>query len=565
MAKFFVKSLFQFPNLAERVLCRNAFFAAKSKWAASALFLLCGLFIFGDAAKAQQQSSDSATRPAATIHKISIEAHDIFDPEERVPLAGLVNFLHIRTRKNVIRRELLFRRQQPFDQALVNESERNLRALGIFADVDILTDATEPDSLQVVVHTRDKWSTKLNTTYKLVGGVHFWGISLIEDNLAGQGKTIDLGYNHSSDRIFRQVLCRDPRLLGSRFAGNFKVQNNSDFDALELTFSRPFFAWNTRWGFGLAYENTNGVYRQFQDGELIAAPRLDENAFQMIVNLYRGETTKRHFMLGVSLDKSQVGESRRENNLVGVGFGVLRRRYHELRNVDAYERTEDVPSGMLAEVVFGMNVKRDWRRLGDPYFLSRFKLASATPHGAGYSFSAMLQTFYTGRRFRDSLFESEAKAFRSFGRHVLVGRIGFARLANFTVARQLVLGDDKGLRGYPLRARTGSKLFLLNLEDRIATDLKLLVFRFGLTAFADVGHVWEAGEPVRPEDLQASLGLGLRIGNARFTGAINRLDLAYNLAEKAWRVSISVGSYFSAYTPLDFFSDFQTRRLRANL
>ena len=95
--------------------------------------------------------------------------------------------------------------------------------------------------------------------------------------------------------------------------------------------------------------------------------------------------------------------------------------------------------------------------------------------------------------------------------------------------------------------------------------MKVLVFRLGLTAFADFGQVWETHEPVRLNNLNAAIGLGLRVGNARFTGAINRLDCAYNLSERKWRISVSIGSYFSAYGKLDFLSDFQTNRLRADL
>lgn len=523
------------------------------------ILLFCWIFVVANMAFAQQDEVPSETS-TAIVRNIRIDARDIFDPDERVPLAGLINFIHIRTQKKVIRRELLFQHQNALDLSLIAESERNLRALGIFTDVNIVTRKAASDSLQ----TRDKWTTKLNTTYRLVGGVHFWGVSLVEDNVFGLGKTIDIGYNHSSDRILRQVLYRDPRLLGSRFGGNVKAQNNSDFDTFEMSLSRPFFAWNTRWGFGLAFENTKGVYRQFRDGELVAAPRLDENALQMIFNLYRGDKLKRHLMFGYNRERSRVGDQRRQLNFFGIGFGVMGRQFQEMHNIDVYERTEDVPSGMVAEIALGANVGSGGRSWKETYLLGRFQYGHAD-YSSGYSFGTMLQTFYNGQHFRDEFSEGEARAFRKFGRHLLVGRVRFERLAHFSVARQLRLGDENGLRGYPLRARTGSKLLLFNFEDRVATNLKVLVFRLGLTAFADFGQVWETHEPVRLNNLNAAIGLGLRVGNARFTGAINRLDCAYNLSERKWRISVSIGSYFSAYGKLDFLSDFQTNRLRADL
>jgi outer membrane protein assembly factor BamA len=518
-----------------------------------------------NAAAFQDSTQNVLSEPAPGIHKIQIDAREIFDEKEKVPFAGLVNFLHVRTKKHVIRQELLFHRGDKFDRQLVDETERNLRALGIFTDVEITAHPSPNDSVALLVTTRDKWTTRLHTSYKVVGGVHFFGVSLIEDNLLGLGKTIDLGYNQSTDRILRQILYKDRRLFGTRFASHIKAQNNSDFDAFVFTFSRPFFAWNARWGFGFGYESTTGVYRQFQDGELIAQPRLNEKSGQLVLNLYRGQKTKRHLMFGLNIEKSEIGANTREINLIGFGLGWMRRSFHKLRNIDVYGRTEDVPSGVLSEFAFGLNYNRKKRTLDDPYFLYRFRLANATPGELKFSLSASFQTFYDRRRLRDTFWQSEFKAFKIFGRHVLVSRVQFTRISNFSVEKQLRLGDENGLRGFKLRGRTGTKMLLLNFEDRIYTNLKLLVFRLGLTAFVDVGNAWEEHERVRLNDLKASFGLGLRIGNARFTGAINRIDFAYNTFEKKWRVSVSIGSYFSAYTRLDFLSDFQTNRLRADL
>ncbi|MFQ5628294.1 MAG: POTRA domain-containing protein, partial [bacterium] len=321
------------------------------------------------AAPFQSAIENDHTKSPPTIKHIKIDARDIFDKEENIPLSGVVNFLHIRTKKHVIRREFLFHLDDKYDHELVDETERNLRDLGIFTDVEITTNNANDDSVSLIVTTRDKWSTNINTSYKVVGGVHFFGVSLIEDNLLGFGKTIDLGYNQSTDRILRQVLYKDRRLFGTRFASHIKAQNNSDFDAFEFTFSRPFFAWNTRWGIGLGFENTAGVSRQFQNGELIAEPRMKERAGQVVFNLYRGDKTKRHFMFGANIEKSEIGDNSREINLIGFGLGWMRRSYQKLRNIDVFEQTEDVPSGLLSEFAFGMNYNRDKKQLDDPYFL----------------------------------------------------------------------------------------------------------------------------------------------------------------------------------------------------
>ena len=86
-----------------------------------------------------QATVDSAPvpDPDLVIRGIQLQPRDIFDPNERGWLARMANRLHFQTRRAVIRRELLFRVGQPYDSALVAESERNLRSLGVFRKVQI--------------------------------------------------------------------------------------------------------------------------------------------------------------------------------------------------------------------------------------------------------------------------------------------------------------------------------------------------------------------------------------------------------------------------------------------
>ena len=78
------------------------------------------------------------------IRAVRLDRRDIFDPNERHWLARLANALHIQTRAPTIRRELLFRAGEPYDSAREAESERNLRALGVFRRVSIDSVRTDP-------------------------------------------------------------------------------------------------------------------------------------------------------------------------------------------------------------------------------------------------------------------------------------------------------------------------------------------------------------------------------------------------------------------------------------
>ncbi len=72
--------------------------------------------------------------PQQTVDTIVVDNRNIFDHANDGPgfVARLANALHVRTRASVIRRTLLVSPGQLYDSARVAESERALRALGVF-------------------------------------------------------------------------------------------------------------------------------------------------------------------------------------------------------------------------------------------------------------------------------------------------------------------------------------------------------------------------------------------------------------------------------------------------
>mgnify|MGYP003291064528 CR=1 FL=1 len=133
------------------------------------LVLLAALFLPFRLSAQGTAVPDSSADPALVIRGIQLQRRDIFDPDERSWFARLANKLHAQTRPAVIRRELLFRVGQPYDSALVAESERNLRALGLFRHVKIDSVRT-PTGLMLRVVTKDGWTTEADWRFRSTGG-----------------------------------------------------------------------------------------------------------------------------------------------------------------------------------------------------------------------------------------------------------------------------------------------------------------------------------------------------------------------------------------------------------
>ena len=98
--------------------------------------------------------------------------------------------------------------------------------------------------------------------------------------------------------------------------------------------------------------------------------------------------------------------------------------------------------------------------------------------------------------------------------------------------RQLLLGGDNGLRGYPLRYQAGTSRALLTVEERYYTDwYPFHLFYVGAAAFFDVGRTW--GTDVTGAESAGWLrdvGIGLRLGSSRSSfGNVIHIDLAFPL------------------------------------
>jgi len=96
--------------------------------------------------------------------------------------------------------------------------------------------------------------------------------------------------------------------------------------------------------------------------------------------------------------------------------------------------------------------------------------------------------------------------------------------------RQVLLGGDNGLRGYPLRFADGTSSALIMLEHRLFTAWEpLRICRVGGALFFDAGRTWGATGGTESGWLK-DIGVGLRLGNSRSSrGNVIHVDFALPL------------------------------------
>lgn len=508
-----------------------------------------------------QTSADTGSipDPGLIIRGVQLQRSDIFDPNERSWFARMANSLHVRTRPAVIRRELLFRPGQPYDSASVAESERNLRAMGIFRRVQIDTLRT-PEGLMLRVLTKDGWSTQADWRFRSTGGQVAFTIGLVENNLLGTASAAAVRYRKDPDRSSVTVSFRRPRLFAGAIGLGMIYENRSDGRVAGAAVERPFFALTSRNAFRFEAENRDERVLRFRDGLDLASDTLSRR-----YTLVRGAaawalhaSTAGYLRAGVVAqvrrddfqpERSSEPFPRQVTGAVGPYLVWNRARFLVTRGYAGFAREEDVDLGATLRVglvaapkVFG------YERNGIGPEM-RGRVGARLPGGFAY-LEALASGLYTSAGLDSGLVQVAATTVLQPGpRHVAVFHAEAGWRKNPVPGEEFDLGLGTGPRAFGSHAFTGDRSVFITAEYRytLVDDLFNMV-GLGIAGFVDHGGAWYAGSPRR---LGWDAGIGLRVGASRasVTDAL-RFDLARRFANDVgtagWVLTVGKGFAFGS-------------------
>ena len=482
-------------------------------------------------------------RAPPVIGVVEILSREVFD--ERVDGLSapfrLGNTVHVRTRDRVVARELLFATGDPLDQELVEQTERNLRALPFLRDarieiteVDVDQDG-HPDRVDVRVTTWDRWSLAPRFDLSQVEDHTIWEIGASEKNLFGWGKAVTVSHRVNLDRTTDQVVYEDHQFFGSRVGLTAAMANLSDGHEQFLLLDRGHLSLQDPWAVSLGGGGFSRTDPLFEGGEEIS--RLRHRAQWGDVEVGRAIRRRGDHALRVHgayrWRDEDVGDDRRDFGIAEIGLRSVSHRFVRLTHVNQFERTEDINLGALSYVTLGLSSPALGGQAGQIAILS-------TGYGRGIPLGeqhfVLADVSFQGRHerggWRNALTQVGGRYLRKHAlRHALVGRAQYRQGHNLDPEIQLLLGAETGLRGYSVRQFAGDRSFLLSMEERwfLADDIGQ-VLSLGAAAFIDSGFVWPVGAPFNLGDLKTGIGVSLLIGSNRLSsrGGV-RVDLGYGL------------------------------------
>ncbi len=494
------------------------------------------------------------TRPA--ISSVEIRPTDVFSDEEAAQkffLYRFANALHVKTKPSFIESQLLFKPGDALRPEILAETERNLRAFGLFRKVSVRAEGT-----RVVVETADAWTLLLRGSFSNKGGVTEYSIGAEEYNLLGLGMQFGFGFEQEADRTSRSVFFADPNLFAPHALFRVDASDLSDGQRFSIAYGRPFYALEVPWALNGAVNRSDFDTKLYAGGDEAASwakrrrfARLDGGV------LGRGDATEADRVLA-SVEWNEVrlrpgsgppppdtpASNRRFLYLSG-GFEHVGSEWITRRQVDRLERDEDFNLATTLRVEAGISPGFDERSVSGRVVGS---LATGTVIPRGFSlFSATGETRLESG-FQNALLGADARGYVQTGPWTFVGRVGTLVGWNLDPENQIPLDGVTGVRGYRLHAVEGNRRLVGNAEARLFLVPEIWsLLSFGLAAFGDVGWSWGA-----PDGFWhlADAGLGLRIGITRASkNNLVRIDVARVLhpdpmGRTGWLVSFSSGQAF---------------------
>jgi outer membrane protein assembly factor BamA len=502
----------------------------------------------GQAAAQQLPSFAELEAAGARVGEIRVIPEDMFDledPEENGWFYRLANKLHINSRREVIRRQLLFDSGQPVSLRLIEESERILRGNHYLYDVAIRPIAYRDGVVDIEVKTRDTWSLDVSISASREGGENKGGLSLKEENLLGTGISVGISYSRDVDRSGTTFDLADRNLFGSRGTVAYSYTDYDDGGAQSFSLQRPFYALDARWAAGMSASESNGVDSLYNAGIAVSGYRHLRNAAEVFGGLSAGLVNgwTRRYSAGLLyqsdvylLEPGQAPPERLPADLDLAGpfmrFELVEDAFRKDVNLNLIGRVEDFAMGTQARVQLGRalvglgSTRNAWlyeASLGNGFDITKDSFLLTSVHTSGrYAEEGENQGVGVSARY----YHREGR------RLVYYAAFSADAVHNPDIPGPLQIGGDNGLRGYPLRYQAGEQRVLATLEARAYTDwYPLRLFRVGGAVFYDVGRAWkgENQNTVNGGWLN-DVGFGLRLLSARTSkGNVLHADFAFPL------------------------------------
>jgi hypothetical protein len=494
----------------------------------------------------QKQTDPNLKYSCRTIRKIQITVYDPFGysmndttRKEINPWQKIGNKYHVSSHHKIIRNLLLFKKNDPVDILVINESERLLRETNYISDarIFIIPVSDNSDSVDIQVTVQDRWTL----TAPVTGGTTGGSVTLRERNILGWGQQ------------YAQFMSYDLPTGNYQYSGNYAIGNirhtyisssvsylvNRDLTQTGFSFDRPFYSALAKWAGGIASTKTWGTYKytdaveqtvknahlDYLTSDVWVAKNMNTGTGKKInrknsniVVALRYVDTRFQSRPAFTIDTAKTNLNS-SLYLGSIGFSL--RKYYKDQYIYRFGYNEDVPEGLIVQYLYGLLYKE----LSAPKYYTGFEVSRGKHFEKFGYFSVDINygTYYNKSIYKDAIINSGIYYFsdllksrkwylRQFVNYKLI--YGFDK---FSVDKITLRPDE--LYGFNNGTLKGTSKMVLNLETVSYAPYNLIGFRFAPIVLVGFGMLETDGINLLNSKIYEAYSTGLLIRNENLVNA----------------------------------------------
>ncbi len=495
------------------------------------------------------------------IEEVLIAREDVF--AESDPFPNALNYIHIMTRDEVVRRDVQLRPGDVWNHEKVAETERVLRRLVYIAVARIVPVQGKNGGVGLLVVTKDRLSLRLNSFFVVVGDIlQVLLLRPSEGNFLGRGQRLVLEFLLYLDTLQISETFHEPRLFGTRlslfeFFGVIvnRATGSPEGAVGEIKFGRPLVTIDQRWSFNVEGGGLLKTQRTFcgrdvctEDGVKriydVRQLRAEASVTRTFGSHWQAEVTG---ALGGFSNKYEApaNATPRERDVLvekvlprsedatylSAFFRLYQNDFRVLTNVHSYDLTEDFQLGPMLQ----LGARWALPGISTTHFVEvggslRYRVLIGQDL-LSFATAAAVRIVPGGEAVNRRWAMEVMNASPPFEGGRLVTRV-LVDIVKFDQSRRIqLLGGASGLRGAPAESISGRNLFLLNVEYR-ARSFEFKTFYIGWVLFYDAGSAFDTKLAVTH-----TMGVGIRIVVPQWGADTIRLDFGFVLGGTNSRLS----------------------------
>lgn len=457
-----------------------------------------------------------------------------------------INDLHFPTRDDVIKSYLLFKEGDRLNPVKISDNERIIRNAPIFEDARFIVDPVSRDTVDLILVVKDIFPVGADLK---INSVKNFSLRLYNRNIFGLGHQFgqSFGYNkHYSPSFFLGEGSYTIRNIRHSFTDFSVLWSNDPLQKrIGIDLTRPFVTPETHFAGGLyiAY-NRSWLYNNTSSPRYIFTNR--------IFDVWAGYATITNRLKDISSRRQQIALTARLYQLdfydtppfsllseppmvnttrILFAFHVLRSEFYRTNMLYGYGRTEDIPYGHHAEVVFGWENTELTNRFYTALKADFLKpITYAGLIGLDLQIGGYLKNgFYedgvlkTSLKLISPLVKSGKNSIRNFA------FLGFTTGLSRSVPGKLSINDGNTGNLFNNYELLGYKRMRVHIESVLFTQNYFLGFRFAPFVYADAAVVAPKDQRLAIQNIYPAIGLGIRFRNENLVFSTFQISFAVHL------------------------------------